>query len=169
MSKLYVDEIAPKTTGGSVSIPSLSINSPAVAFKISPSAVNALPHGSSTILTRDTVLIDTNSLASTNGFTITAATAGYWWVHNVWRTDNFVSTRQLSYIKKNGVDAAYAEVVINSNDTGRYPSISVVAVLNLVAGDVIQGAAYQQYGSSKNLLADAAGIFNYLEGYRIGG
>ena len=62
MSKLFVDELQPKTAGGIVSVP-------AVAFKISPSAADTVAHGASTILTRDTVLIDTHSLASTNGFT----------------------------------------------------------------------------------------------------
>ena len=169
MSKLYVDEIAPKTTGGSVSIPSLPITSAAVIFRSSSSVAQALPHGAATILTRDTVLTDTNSLSSTNGFTITAATAGYWWVQSVWRPNAWISTRQLSYIFKNGVTINYAELVVRGPATGLWPSISCVATMYLNAGDLIQGAAYQQYGSTQSTLADAAGVFNYLEGYRIGG
>jgi hypothetical protein len=167
MSKLFVDEINPKTTGSIIN--TSAINSPAVIFKSSPSSAQALPHGTPTILARDTVLTDTNSLSSTNGFTITAATAGYWWVQSVWRTDAWISTRQLSYIFKNGTSINFSELVINSNATGFYPSISCVATLYLNAGDLIQGAAYQQYGTTQNTLADAAGVFNYLEGYRIGG
>ena len=78
MSKIYVDQIEPKTSGGNISITNASLVTPDMPIiKLNASSDQGSLTGKSWHnITLQTATIDTHGLKDGNGFTVTADTAG---------------------------------------------------------------------------------------------
>ena len=99
MSKIFVDIIEPKTSGGAIDIKPCT-------FRMYNSQTVAQASGSTVALTYDTVEWDTHSITdvSNNRVVITDDTAGYWFVSAKYSLDNTVPFRQIVWVYVNSTN-----------------------------------------------------------------
>ena len=161
MSKIFVDTIEPKTSGGVIDIKPCT-------FRMFNSQTVAQASGSTVSLTYDTVEWDTHSITdlSNNRVVITNDTAGYWFISAKFSLDNTVPHRQVCWVYVNDTNTISYEISTYSQTTGAYPSIQSQGIIKVVSGDIITARGYHGHGSSKN--QQAGRMKNGLEGYRIG-
>ena len=164
MSKIFVDTIEPKTSGGAVQLNT-------VIFQMGSTVSQSIPHNSPTQLTFNTSVIDTHGITdiANNQVTITSATAGYYMLHAKWTVDNTSPFRSLVAIAVNGTTKFVTEQAQYSQTTQTNQTNLTTGIINLVNGDNITVNVLHGYGSARNSLGSShAPSYNFLQGYRIG-
>ena len=153
MSTIRVDEIKAKTTGGAVRMPNQPV------FNVTKSVDQSIPDATLTLVTFDTHVdggnsgrdINTHSLWASNKLTVTAATAGYWWVYTniYWETSQDVSGENWGYWRKNGSIIQTRVYTSSLNPAARNGCLQVNQVVDLTtAGDYLELMVYFDNGSS---------------------
>ena len=170
MSKIFVDTIEPKTSGGAIDIKPCT-------FAMTSGTAQSLANSSQTTLTFDRIMHDSHSIVdlTNNKIVITDATQGIWFIQAQWSFDNAMSDRRQCNIRvsPDKFGSSYltiAEYNRNGDTTGGNPA-TVASYLGLLeSGDSVYVTAYHTYGSAKNT-QESTGTsqnYNFLRGFRIG-
>jgi len=167
LSKIYVDQIEPKTSGGNISITNASLVTPDMPIiKLNASSDQGSLTGSTWHnITLQTATIDTHGLKDGNGFTVTADTAGYWVIQAHFRINNFGSWRQVLQLTKNGNADMQMEIAAYSDSGSEYKSSILYNMQQLVAGDTITVKFYHASGTT--LTSNSANDGVFLMGWRL--
>ncbi len=167
MSKIYVDQIEPKTSGGNISITNASLVTPDMPIiKLNASSDQGSLTGSTWHnITLQTATIDTHGLKDGNGFTVTADTAGYWVIQAHFRINNFGAWRQVLQLTKNGSADMQMEIAAYSDSGSEYKSSILYNMQQLVAGDTITVKFYHASGTT--LTSNSANDGVFLMGWRL--
>jgi len=148
LSKIFVDTIEPKTSGGAVNLKPCT-------FAMTSNTAQSLPNSSQTTITFDRTMHDSHSIVdlANNKIVITAATEGIW------------------FIQAHGTsDKTITEYNRNGDTTGGNPA-TVASYLGLLeSGDSVYVTAYHTYGSARNTVGSSGTSqnYNFLRGFRIG-
>ena len=144
-SKILVDEIAPKTTGGFVDM------TKPVLCKIYASSDFSVANTTYVTCPFDTTVFDTHSLAdlSNNQITIPSGMGGYYHMKGRARGANFITKRIIVQINLNGSTDEFMELAGYGLATGQYPVGEVDTIKQLSAGDTVKLQVYHNYGSSR--------------------
>ncbi len=156
-----VTGVLPVANGGAASTP---------IFQISSTASQSIPNNSGTLLTFNTVNIDTHSITdvANNKVTITSATAGYYMLHAKWTVDNYSPFRSLVEIRINNVTKFVTEQAQYGVSSSTNQTNLTTGIINLVNGDEITVKVLQGSGSAKDSLGSSNGpAYNFLQGFRI--
>lgn len=170
MSKIFVDTIEPKTSGGAIDIKPCT-------FAMTSGTAQSLANSSQTTLTFDRIMHDSHSIVdlTNNKIVITDATQGIWFIQAQWSFDNAMSDRRQCNIRvsPDKFGSSYltiAEYNRNGDTTGGNPA-TVASYLGLLeSGDSVYVTAYHTYGSARNT-QESTGTsqnYNFLRGFRIG-
>ena len=94
MSKIFVDTIEPKTSGGAIDIKPCT-------FAMTSGTAQSLANSSQTTLTFDRIMHDSHSIVdlTNNKIVITDATQGIWFIQAQWSFDNAMSDRRQCNIR----------------------------------------------------------------------
>ena len=168
MSKIYVDEIAPKTGGSMVDVQSVP------HCTIYTSGSTTIPSGPATEITFNLVHKDTHSMADlpNNAIVIPAGFGGLYYISAAFRQNSFNAVRQIIYIYVNGSFVDFKEYPSYSANTGEYRIADIARMIYLNAGDSVTAAFYHNYGSDRtNYVSsyDTQRFQNHLSVTRIGG
>jgi len=165
MSKLYVDELQPKTTGNLIQLPTVPF-----VHVYGASSQTGVADATTTVSEIDTVFVDTHGLAdlSYNRLKIPTGLAGYYWI-KVGSRQDWVSTRDMLTISI-GPDSQpfewFTEINVNSNSDYRYPTVHCDGVRYLKEGDTVTAKLYQSTGSTRTYYGGQSSRF--IIAYRIG-
>ncbi len=136
-------------------------------FRLEKNAQQTISTATSTSVTWQTTVIDTNSIAdlSNNRVNITAATAGRWFI-GVGLYYSGRAQRNLLWIYKNGSNVAGYEDAVGSGNSGTYPTVfGSSAIITVADGDNISVATYHNYGSNLNIATGSNAT--WFNGFRI--
>ena len=166
MSKLYVDELQPKTTGNLIQYPTVPF-----VHVYGASTQTGVATATTTVSVIDTVFVDTHGLADlgSNRIKIPTGLAGYYWI-KVGSRQDWISTRDMLTISIGPNSQPFewfTEINSNSNDTNRYPTVHCDGVRYLNEGDTVTAKLYQSTGSTKTYYGGQSSRF--IIAYRIGG
>ena len=175
-SKLYVDSVEPKTTGGNINITNANLVTPqpiSSFLDVGTPIIKLNASGDQGSLTQNnwhnialqTATIDTHSLKDGDGFTVTADTAGYWVIQAHFRINNYGSWRQILQLTKNGNADMQMEIAAYSDSGSEYKSSILYNMQQLVAGDTMTLKFYHPSGTTLTSYKDNDGVF--LMGWRI--
>jgi hypothetical protein len=128
MSKIYVDEILPKTTGGVVTTPEVP------AFNAYKSSGNTAS-GNDFVFDAVDVNVGSNYNASTGVFTAPVS-GNYFFSISALADFNQSTGDHDLWLLRNG--ANYARVRTSSNYSGHYETATITAVVNLSVGDEVK-------------------------------
>jgi len=173
LSKLYVNEIAPKTSGNTITSSNL-IDMPIPHCTIYTDTSTTLTNSASTEIGFNLVYKDTNSMAdlANNAIVIPTGLGGLYYITAAVRQNNFNATRQLVYIMINDVISHFVEYPSYSANAGEYRSAEVSIMKHLDAGDSITCDFWHNYGSNQSNLTSSASSYpyqNHISVTRIGG
>ena len=169
MSKLFVDEIQPKTTGGVINIPTT------IAFDVSKIKVSGTSYGSNQIQIFNHVTTNIgNAYDSSNGRFTAPVSGTYEFTHLGMGAGNTTGSSLGSgqtvqiILKKNGSNTnttKYGRIysVVTQSGAVNYPNIHTSTILTLAQNDYIEvyyDAYYMYFDTS---------IFNNFTGKLIGG
>jgi len=154
MSILEVDEIKAKSASAAVRMPNQPV------FNVTKSADQTIPDATLTLVTFDTHVdggnsgrdINTHGLWANNKLTVTASTAGYYWVYTniYWESTQDPSGENWGYWRKNGSIIQTRIYTSSLNPpAGRNGCLQVNQVVDLTtAGDYLELLVYFDNGSS---------------------
>mgnify|MGYP001343995338 CR=1 FL=1 len=140
---------------------------PVPVFRLEKNAQQTISTGTTTNVTWQTTVIDTNSIAdlSNNRVNITAATAGRWFI-GVGLYYSGRAQRNLLWIYKNGSTVAAFEDAAGSGNSGTYPTVfGSSSIITVADGDNISVATYHTYGSNLNISTGSNAT--WFNGFRI--
>ena len=170
MSKIFVDTIEPKTSGGVIDIKPCT-------FAMTSNTAQSLPNSSQTPITFDRIMHDSHSIVdlSNNKVVITAETQGIWFLQAQWTFDNTCPDRRQCSIRVSPDKFGSSYLVVsednrNGDGTGVNPA-TVGSYLGLLeSGDEVYVTAWHSYGSSRNTQPSTGTSQNYtfFRGFRIG-
>lgn len=166
MSKLYVDELQPKTTGNLIQLPTVPF-----VHIYGASTQTGVANATTTEAVIDTVFVDTHGLAdvANNRIKIPTGLAGYYWIKAGSRQD-WISTRDMLTIGI-GPDSQpfewFTEINANSNQNSRYPTLHCDGVRYLNEDDTVIAKIYQTSTATKTYYGGQSSRF--IIAYRIGG
>jgi len=170
LSKIFVDQIEPKTSGGVIDIKPCT-------FAITSGTAQSLPNSSQTTITFDRIMHDSHSIVdlSNNKVVITAETQGIWFLQAQWTFDNTGPDRRQCSIRvtPDKFGSSYLTITEdnrNGDATGVNPATSASYIGLLESGDSVYVTAYHTYGSARNT-QESTGTsqnYNFLRGFRIG-
>lgn len=133
------------------------------AFHVVRTSTTGIAHATTTTLTYDTTVYDTNSAFSgTNTFTIPSGLAGKYYFYCNQGLDGSAPSRTFVRIAQNGT----GKLTVETGSASSYSNICVGGVLNCSVGDTITSAIYHDAGSTQNCHGSTARAF--FGGYRIG-
>ena len=170
MSKIFVDQIEPKTSGGVIDIKPCT-------FAMTSNTAQSLPNSSQTTITFDRTMHDSHSIVdlSNNKVVITAETQGIWFLRAQWTFDNTCPDRRQCSIRVTPDKFGSSYLVItednrNGDTTGVNPATVASYIGLLESGDSVYVTAYHTYGSSRNTVGSSGTSqnYNFLRGFRIG-
>jgi len=161
LSKLYVDELHPKTSGDFVDI------NKRVFARMSQAAVTlqSIPTASWTTVQFDNASHDTHNMCdvTNNKITIPTGLGGLYLLKGFVRNDDFIAQRQIIQFSINGtLDGEFFEHASENTGGGRYGSVQVITVRELNDGDDVALNFYQDAGSSKNIQDGDNARYMYL-------
>lgn len=174
MSTLEVNTIKPISgsstitlgeSGDTISLASgasqtLAANTP--AFHVVRTSTTGIAHATTTTLTYDTTVYDTNSAFSgTNTFTIPSGLAGKYYFYCNQGLDGSAPSRTFVRIAQNGT----GKLTVETGSASSYSNICVGGVLNCSVGDTITSAIYHDAGSTQNCHGSTARAF--FGGYKL--
>ena len=133
------------------------------AFHVVRTSTTGIAHATTTTLTYDTTVYDTDSAFSgTNTFTIPSGLAGKYYFYCNQGLDGSAPSRTFVRIAQNGT----GKLTVETGSASSYSNICVGGVLNCSVGDTITSAIYHDAGSTQNCHGSTARAF--FGGYRIG-
>tara|TARA_B100000287_G_scaffold191981_1_gene181143 strand:+ start:155 stop:685 length:531 start_codon:yes stop_codon:yes gene_type:complete len=144
MSILYVDEVKSKTTNGAVKLTDTPI------FHVTKSADQTLTDATHTLITFDEITDGSNSgrtinrggLFGSNKLTVTAATAGYYFLYTniYWQSSDTTTGETYGYWRKNGSTKCD---ILYSNAQGLSDTVGVIKSAQVV--DLTTGGDYVEF------------------------
>tara|TARA_B100002019_G_C21248929_1_gene589951 strand:+ start:56 stop:550 length:495 start_codon:yes stop_codon:yes gene_type:complete len=147
-SKILVDEIAPKTTGGFVDMtkPVLCKIYVASDFAVAASTFTEVPFS--------TLVFDTHNLAdlSNNGITIPSGMGGYYHIKGRVRAP-MTTQRIITQFFINDSSSEFFEQAGYTDNTGQLGVVEADTILVLNAGDTLTLQTYHDYASSRNFIS----------------
>lgn len=148
MSKLYVDELHPKTSGSFVDVakPVLCKIYVASDFAVAASTFVEVPFS--------TLDFDTHGLAdlSNNGITIPGGMGGYYHIKGRVRAP-MTTQRIIAQFFINDVSSEFFEQAGYTDNTGQLGIVEVDTILTLNDGDTLTLQTYHDYASSRNFIS----------------
>lgn len=148
MSKLYVDELHPKTSGSFVDVakPVLCKIYVASDFAVAASTFVEVPFS--------TLDFDTHGLAdlSNNGITIPSGMSGYYHIKGRVRAP-MTTQRIIAQFFINDVSSEFFEQAGYTDNTGQLGVVEVDTILTLNDGDTLTLQTYHDYASSRNFIS----------------
>lgn len=175
MSKLYVDELEPKTSSNKKITSSKHIGGKAVHCWIHPTSSQSVPNGGTTFITMHEAFADTHNMAdvANDAIVIGEGLEGYYNIQGAVRNSSWTAPRHSIQIFVNGSIKAFHEYSSGSSHTGEYPHSVISTMLYLEASDVVKLKLYHNYGSDRTTYSVGAGddeshLQSYLWLYRIG-
>ena len=161
MSKLYVDELHPKTSGDFVDI------NKRVFARMSQKAValQSIATATWTTVVFDTATDDTHSMCnvSDNKITIPTGLGGLYLMKGCIRHNEFNTLRSILQFSINGtLEGEFSERAAASKTTSRYATNELIVVRELSDGDDIALNFYHDYGSSQNIADGDNSRYMYL-------
>lgn len=148
MSKLYVDELHPKTSGSFVDVakPVLCKIYVASDFAVAASTFVEVPFS--------TLDFDTHGLAdlSNNGITIPSGMGGYYHIKGRVRAP-MTTQRIIAQFFINDVSSEFFEQAGYTDNTGQLGIVEADTILELNDGDTLTLQTYHDYASSRNFIS----------------
>ena len=164
MSKIYVDEIHPKTSGNQVLFPEKP------AFRISKSSTSG-PHSTGEIdLEFDVTGDDSQNCFMQGGITLSSSTnivvpvGGLYYFHGIARINGFGTGYALFRLSRNGVITDRSDTYcINGSPDGSHESLNVSSIFKMNANDYVKLSFQSDADTSWNVSDDT-----FFTGYLIG-
>ena len=175
MSKLYVDELEPKTSSNKKITSSKHLSGKVVHCWIYPTSNQTIATSSATFVEFHATHIDTHGMADIddNAIVIGTGLGGYYHIRGCVRNNSWTAPRQSIQIFVNGSIKVYNEDSNGSAHTGEYPHTVIDSMLYLEEGDSVKLKLFHNFGSSKTTYSLAgshaeAYMQSHLWLYRIG-
>lgn len=173
MSKLFVDEIEPKTSGGQVTIASLpSSTLPDEHFRYGLTTNQSLATATWAIAHFDKPLFglsNTNFNTTTYAYTVPSGKAGIYKfeAQQNWITAGDFDNLMIGLYKNSGaVAAAGTQIGFSNIRQENYENSNVIAMVRLEVGDTVDAHVRQESGSTINFRVSDATC--WFQGMRVG-
>ena len=187
MGTLFVDKLDPQSgtsleigsSGDTISVPSGATinlsnatqtgvggtNTP--IFSVRKSGNQTLTSGTSTTITWETEIVDTDSAFASNTFTVPSGKAGKYFVYATirWNSDSDFEGIRLTLRKNSTTNGANAFSAWGRNEYFQNQYIS--GIFDLAASDTIDVQCRHTSGSDKDIGADDSGSVSTFGGYKL--
>jgi len=132
------------------------------AFRAYATSSQSIPNASSTTLVFDTEAFDTDNAFASNTFTVPSGKAGKYFLCAQTTAFSWIANRLFISLQKN----SSSDISTNEIRPENFDAVKASTVVDLAVGDTVIAYAYQDSGSSQNIVGNEGRTFFF--GYRIG-